>query len=231
MPSIQSLLTDPGDFFDRQGSSPSFVGPLVIVALVAVFRLATGLINSRGLSDLLSQQGLPTSQAGSGPFGFALAVAIPFVAWVVYAGLFYLLSSFYESDGEFSRLLAFVGYGFLPQVVGSALTALVQFYRWNVRGVSATFPSELAGTPPAQLSGEQALAYARALQQAQSGPLVTLTTVFGLLFTVWAGFIWLFATKHARDVSSRQAAVSVGTPVAVVVVIQLGLFALGSLLL
>jgi len=231
MPSISAVLTDPDGFFDRQGSSPSLVGPLVIVALVAVFRLATGVITSRGLSDLLSRQDLPASQAGSGPLGLAFTVAIPFVAWLLYAGLFYLLSSFYEGDGEFSRLLAFVGYGFLPQIVGSALTALVQFYRWNVRGVSVTFPSELAGTPPTQMSGEQAFAYARALQQAQTGPLVTLTTVFGLLFTVWAGFIWLFATKHARDVSTRQAAISVGTPLAVVVVIQLALFALGSFLL
>jgi len=231
MPSISTLLTDPNGFFRQQESDPSLKWPLVIIALVGVLRLVTGVVTSRGLSDLLSSQGLPASQAGSGPLAFAFAFAVPFVAWIFYAGLFYLLSTVFDGDGEFSRLLTFVGYGFVPQIVGSALTALVQFYRWNVRGVSVTFPSELAGTPPSQMSGEQALAYARALQEAQAGPLVTLTTVFGLLFTLWAAFIWLFATKHARDVSTRQAAVSVGVPVGIVVLIQLALFAIGSLLL
>jgi len=231
MPSISALLTDPDEFFRRHDSGPSFKGPLAIVALVGISRLVTGVITSRGLSDLLSQQGVPASQAGSGPLALGFAVALPFVAWGFYAGLFYLVSSVFDGDGEFSRLLAFVGYGFVPQVVGSALNALVQFYRWNVRGVSVTFPSELAGTPPAQMSGEQAFAYARALQQAQTGPLVTLTTVFGFLFTLWAAFIWLFATKHARDVSSRRAAVSVGIPVGLVVFVQLALFAIGSFLL
>ncbi|WP_459195088.1 YIP1 family protein [Halosimplex sp. J119] len=230
MPSIQSLLTDPDGFFRSRTSGLSLKWPLAIVALVAALRVAASVITSRGLSELVSQQGLPASGAGSGPIAFATAAALPFLAWVLYAGLFYLLSGLFDGEGAFKTILAFVGYGFAPQVVGSAVTALVQFYRWNVRGVSVTFPSGIADTPPSQMSGEQAFAYTRALQEAQSGPLVTLTAVLGLLFTIWAAFIWMFATKRARDVSTRQAAISVGIPVGIVVVLQLALFAVGTLL-
>jgi hypothetical protein len=229
VPPDASVLTDPDGFFRSRLDDTSLGWPLAVVALVAALRVLAGVIRSSGLTDLVTEQGLPASQAGQGPVALATAAVIPFLAWVVFAGVFYLLSSLFDGEGEFSTLLSFVGYGFVPQVAGSALSALVAFYRWNVRGVSVSFPAGTAGSPM-QMSPEQSAAYARAIFEAQSGPLVTLMTVLGFVFTLWAAFIWVFATRRARDVSTRQAAIAVGLPVGLVVLVQIGLFALGTLL-
>ena len=80
------------------------------------------------------------------------------------------------------------------------MNLLIVVYRFRIRGFDV----------PSNLSGQAATQY---IQQINSGPLVTLAAVLGIVFTLWSGLLWTFAVKHARQLSTRNAAITVVLPV------------------
>ncbi|WP_135362896.1 Yip1 family protein [Halosimplex halophilum] len=209
MPSISTLLTDPDGFFRRQGSDASLKGPLVVILAVVAVDVVAAVLQSRFMSQLFegagAAGGLVTALQA---FTYVFVVAGPFVVWLLYAGLFHAISVVFGGDGAFSTTLSFVGWGFVPSVVGSVASAAINYYRFNVRGIDV----------PAEITQESMQQFNRALQ---TGPLVALSAAFAIVFTLWSAFLWTFALKHARDLTVRQAALTVAGPVLVAVLISL----------
>jgi hypothetical protein len=46
-------------------------------------------------------------------------------------------------------------------------------------------------------------------------PLMMLSSIIGILFILWSASIWVFGLKHARNVSTKNALITVGIPVVV----------------
>jgi hypothetical protein len=44
-------------------------------------------------------------------------------------------------------------------------------------------------------------------------PLAQIAGLVGILFTLWSANIWIFGMKYARNLSTRDAALTVGIPV------------------
>jgi len=203
MPSIGALLTEPESFFRERRNSPSLKGPIAVVTAVALLGAVGAVIQFRAMSAIFSDLG---GEAGAfaGAFqavGIVIALVTPFIFWVLYAGLFHGISIIFDGKGPFTTTLALVGWGFVPNVVSSLFTVLLNFYRFNVRGVA-----------PADVTQESMQQFQ---QQVQSGPLVALAGVVGLVFTLWSGLLWAFAMKHARTLSMREAVLTVVLPVLV----------------
>ncbi|QLH84222.1 hypothetical protein [Halosimplex pelagicum] len=57
MPSVLSLLTDPDEFFRRQGSDPSLKGPLVVILAVVAVDVVAAVLQSRFTSQLFEGVG------------------------------------------------------------------------------------------------------------------------------------------------------------------------------
>ncbi|WP_415382611.1 Yip1 family protein [Halosimplex sp. TS25] len=201
MPSVLSLLTDPDEFFRRRVPDPSLKGPAVVVAAIAVVSVVASLLQFQFMSQVFESGGagggfVTAIRAVSLVFSFAL----PFVFWLLYAGLFHGISALLDGEGEFSTTLALVGWGYVPSVLGSIAGAAVNYYRFNVRGIDV----------PTEMTME---AYQQFSQSLQTGPLVALSAVLSIVFTLWSAFLWTFALKHARDLTLRQAAITVAVPV------------------
>lgn len=207
MSPISSLLTDPDAFFRDRSDSPSLKGPVAVITLIAVLGAITATIEFRATADLFeSVVGEAGGDAATTAFqvfqiiGLAIGVVVPYVIWLLYAGLFYGVSALFDADGSFTTTLAFVGWGFVPSVVGSLLQLFITVYRFEVRGVDV--PTEVTEESIQQFS-----------QQIASGPLVALSAALGIVFTLWSGLLWAFAMKHARSLSFRRAAITVVVPV------------------
>ncbi|MFC7142396.1 YIP1 family protein [Halosimplex aquaticum] len=203
MPSVLALLTDPDAFFRTRVPDPSLKGPLAVIVLIAAANAAAALVQSRFMSQVFESGGM------GGGFATALQGIIfvfvifgPFVIWLVYAGVFQGISALFDGDGEFSTTLAFTGWGFVPSVLGSVASIAINYYRFNVRGVDV----------PDEMSME---AYRQFSQSLQTGPLVALSATLALVFTLWSGFLWTFALKHARDLTLRRAALTIAFPTAI----------------
>lgn len=203
MPSVLTLVTDPDAFFRRRASDPSLKGPAAVVAVVAAVSALGALLQYRFMSELFASSG------ASGGFvtaiqglSVAFALALPFVMWLVYAGLFHAISALFDGDGEFSTTMAFVGWGFVPSVLGSIASAAINYYRFNVQGIDV----------PAEMTMEAYRQFSRSLQ---IGPLVALSAALSITFTLWSAFLWTFAVKHARNLTVREAAMAVAVPVGI----------------
>ena len=131
------------------------------------------------------------------------------VAWTVYAAVFYAISAFFDGDGGFATLMKFVGWGYLPGVASAAVTAVVQFVLYSGR--------EIPADPQAM---------ARLTRSVQADPLFLAATAFGILVTLYQGYIWSHAVAVARDLDRRDALVTAAVPVGVSVLFSLSGFLL-----
>jgi hypothetical protein len=131
----------------------------------------------------------------------------PFVFWLICAGVIFAFSFVFKGEGSFQRTLEFIGYGYLPQVFGTLITfviALNYIPRIHVPQLSA------AASQNSDLITEavKALMHDPAMME-----LSQIAMIISMVFLLWSANIWIFGMQHARKLSPRDAALSVGIPV------------------
>lgn len=194
-----TVLTDPDRFFAERTDDPSLRGPATVVLALGLLGLLSTVPIMLAVMDAMPGEMQSFFLVGAA-FGLGGALIGPFVVWLLYAGVFYAISALFDASGDFRTTFTLVGWGFLPSIVRAALSAAVMFVL--VQG--ATVPS---------VSDPQAMAAFTA--QLQSRVSYQAVTLVGVLLTLWSGYVWTYAVKHARSVPVRRAAVAVGVPVAV----------------
>jgi len=217
MSSIDTLVTDPNAFFRDRSERPSWKGPVLIVTFIAVLGVVSSIVQFRATADLYTQM---FADAGEGAeaagtifqvfqvVGMVIGFVVNYVVWVLIAAFFYVVSLVFDGTGEFATTLKLVGWGLVPSVVGSVFSLFITVYRYEIEGV--TVPTEVTQESMQQFS-----------QQISGGPLAALTGVLGIVFTLWSGVLWTFAMKHARQLTTRNAAITVALPVLVGIVVSL----------
>jgi hypothetical protein len=131
---------------------------------------------------------------------------ITFISWLVFAGIFFILSTMFKGKGTFNRTLEIVGYGFLPQIMGGIITVIVALeYIPNVMVQSIP-----AGTTDSQVIHD---ATTNLMRDPAMMAFTQITTLISIVFLLWSANIWIFGMQHARKLSPRDAALSVGIPV------------------
>ncbi|WP_458187315.1 YIP1 family protein [Haladaptatus sp. NG-WS-4] len=187
MSSIRTVLSDPDEFFARRNTSPTVVLPALVVAMLGVI----GIMKSLLTAWILDGPNTPPTF----PILLATSLVIPFVFWAFYGVVFYAISSLFDADDSLRDTVVLTGWGFLPGVLYGVLTLVV---------VAVTLdPSPTTG------GGSRT-----AMEMVARGTLASLVLGFvDLLFTLWSAYIWVAAVRHARNVTRRQAIVTVGVPV------------------
>lgn len=192
-----TVLTHPDEFFAERTDDPGLRGPVLIVLAVGVLGLLSAVP-----SLLLVLRGIPAEARAIVGAGLAIGAIFglvgPFVVWLLYAIVFYAISMVFDGAGSFRDLFVLTGWGFLPRILGAAVSAVVMFV--------------VVGTTAAPESAEAMAAFNR---QLQSDPLVRASTVVGIAITLWSGYLWTHAVAAARGLSLREAAITVGVPLLV----------------
>ncbi|WP_255152508.1 Yip1 family protein [Halorarius halobius] len=193
---LRAALTDPASFFPREAEEPSLRGPVVVVAAVALVGLASSIPVFSAILGTVPSEAQPFVFVGLA-VGAVTGLVGPFVVWLVYALLFYGLSALFNASGEFRDLFTLVGWGFAPRVVASLVSAVVLFLLVPESGFSDP-------------TGAQQFA-----RDVATSTLGLVGRGVGLLMTLWSAWVWTHAVAAARDVSKREAAISVGIVVGV----------------
>ncbi|WP_231476854.1 Yip1 family protein, partial [Methanoculleus sp. MH98A] len=196
------VLLDPGRFFEaRMQDRPS----LKIPALIA---LAVGLIGAVSVIPMmdLTMAMLPAEMQGLGVFMTiifaAIAFAGGFLGWIIYGFVFHLVSMIFKGQGPLERTMEFTGYGLLPQVFGGIIGTYFSYQLLSGLNVPPmTNPEQIA-----EFSEELVSVLA-------TDPLAQIAGIVTILFTIWSANIWIFGMKYARNLSTRDAVLTVGIPV------------------
>jgi hypothetical protein len=130
-----------------------------------------------------------------------------FIIWVIWAGVFYLLSSLFKGKGTFKRTLEFVGFGYLPQIFGALLSIIVAV-QYLPRVIVPRITSAAIEDPQVIQEAVNALMHDPAMME-----MTQIISVISIVFLLWSASIWISGLQHSRKLPVRDAALCVGIPV------------------
>ncbi|MDG6256511.1 MAG: Yip1 family protein [Methanomicrobiaceae archaeon] len=203
---VTDLLINPGRFFEQKmQEKESLTIPFLVVFVLGIISAATAVLSTAPFLAML-----PAEAASFTPIVMAISAGAALVAslvmWVVCAVIFFVISMVFSGTGGFKRVLEFVGYGFLPQIIGAAVTLPISYLYF----ADLTIPQV---SDPAQIE--------EVTRQLLAAPELQIAVVISLLFLIWSANIWIFGMKESRTLSTRNAAITVGVPVGLYVLSQL----------
>lgn len=205
---ITTLLAKPGTFFERRSDDESVWGPLLTVAAVGLAG-AVGAIAVLAVQYARVPETIGTVILVGGVFGVLTRAVVPFVVWIVYSGFFLGITALFDGEGEPRETILLAGWGMAPRVLGIAVV--------SAGAVAANVLT------PAPTGVESVQAYSQQLQQHPANLAASLVQLSTFL---WSGVIWVHAVERSRAVTRRQATVAVAVPLAIEVLVTLGLLAL-----
>jgi hypothetical protein len=113
-----------------------------------------------------------------------------------------------------------VGYGFIPQILGGLVTFVVALNYIPQVVVQAIPP----GTQDSQIILD---ATTSLMHDPAMVAFTQIVTLISIVFLLWSANIWIFGLQHSRQLSMRDAALSVGIPV--VLYILYSIYKLGAM--
>ncbi|MCC4771341.1 YIP1 family protein [Methanosarcina sp. DH2] len=214
---FNNLLFDPNSFFrEKSRNNVDFKFPVLIIFVTAIIAMVSNFLVMNQFSGLLPSDMSSSISTIAIVFGIAGGLIGTFLYWFLLTGILYSISYVFDSKGSFKRTLEFIGYGFVPQIF-SSLIGVVITYKLTA---SADFSSQ-----DPQLITESVT------QMFSNNPLYYTSQIIGILCLLLSAYIWVFALLHARNMSIKNATLTVGIPVGLYVVymVYLFLFTSGSI--
>ncbi|RZN30265.1 MAG: YIP1 family protein [Methanosarcinales archaeon] len=180
---MTNVLTNPDRFFaELSAKDTKLMTPFAIVLVSAI----VAAISAAMMMDVMASS-LPKDAAAFAGIDVAIGaireLVMPFIWWLLCAGVVYAVSTFFDGDGSFKRTFEFVGYSFIPSIIGSVI---------GLAGFMVVFPNELLSESFQQMY-----------------PLILALAIIYLLLMLWSVSIWIFAVKHARNLSTKHAVITV----------------------
>jgi len=211
---ITDILFRSDAFFERivAEKDASLKKPLVIVLAGALCSAAFGYVYG-GPSMKMTIALVPAEMASLmdiiGIVGISISVfIITLLSWLVFTGIFYILSGFFKGAGNFRQCLQITGYGLLPQIFGSLISLVIAFEYIPKVVVPQISSAALQDNPQMLTDAFNTLMHDPAMME-----LTQITTLISIVFLLWSANIWIFGIKHTRNLTPRDAALSVGIPV------------------
>ena len=207
--SLFDILIRPGAFFqDAIAEKESLKIPGLIVLVLgivsSIYGYLIGGLTGKMMAGLIP--GMELIIAISTILGALLGI---FIFWMIWAGVFYLVSLVFKGNGTFKRTLEFVGYGYLPQIFGAILTLIVAM-QYIPRVIVPQIATNAAEDPQLIQEAVNALMHDPAMME-----MTQITSIISIVFLLWSANIWIFGLQHARKLSVRDAALCVGIPVVI----------------
>lgn len=201
------VLRDPGTFYERDEAASSAAVPAAVVVALAAIGGVAGWRSWQSTSTMFARMdgGAGIAQAVGG-VTVVFSLLGPVVAWLLYAGAFQAMGRLLQGDGSFRTTLVYAGWGFLPRLLAAVVNLAAT---WYVLGV-VSVPSEVT---PASMQ-----AYST---QIQTHPATLAATIVGVAVLLWSAYIWVHAVEAAHDIERGDAAIAVGVPVAIALIIRL----------
>ena len=197
------VLTNPNEFFEeRMKGEVSLKIPVLIVLISGIIVGIVAFFMWGIIAEMLRGTVPPEAQGFISfmPIGSAIfAVIFSLIFWVVFAAIFFGISCIFKGEGKFKRTLEFVGYGYIPMIFSGIIGAVLLYNFVSTAHIPVV-------TDPTMIED--------ALEPLMKNPMRQLSYAIGILFMLWSANIWVFGLKHARNLSTKNAVITVAIPVA-----------------
>lgn len=220
MINLLDLLARPERFFSSlEGKEPDLRIPAAIAIVGAIIAAIAGY----AMSGLYAELYAGVAEGMGSLMGIIMAVSafIGFLVmwWLVMAVAFFLISLLFKGRGKFTHTLANTGYGLVPVIIGSVVTTLV-FLSYLPRIVV-----------PVIRNIQDPAVIQEAMQELMHDPAMMeytwVSMAISALFLLWSANIWIFGVKQARNITLKQACITVAIPVGAFIIYTLYIAVVG----
>jgi len=195
MSNMTDILTNPDQFFSELSQRDvNLKTPFVIVLVSAIIGAIYAMMMFRVMMSSLPEEIAAISSAFA-TIGAISNLITPFISWVLGAAVFYAVSMLFKGEGSFVRVFEFVGYGFIPTIIASVVGLVTTMIVTPAVGFPLENPELLQ-----QTMMQHILRY---------GPAIVVSTIIQFLLVLWSVVIWIFAVKHARNLGTGHAIITV----------------------
>ncbi len=222
MINLLDLLARPERFFSSlEGKEPDLRIPAAIAIVGAIIAAIAGYIQSGPISEMFAG----ADPSGISGLGIGIAVVIfgfiifLILYWLIMAVAFFVISLLFKGRGKFTHTLANTGYGLVPVIIGSIVTTLV-FLSYLPRIVV-----------PVIRNIQDPAVIQEAMQELMHDPAMMeytwVSMAISALFLLWSANIWIFGVKQARNITLKQACITVAIPVGAFIIYTLYIAVVG----
>jgi hypothetical protein len=208
---IGDLLLRPDFFFAGQMKEPESLRlPGLIAVIGGIIAAAAAYVISGTYSRMLSE--LTGALAPLlGIFG-AVSAFLGFIIiwWIIFSGVFYVISMAFAGKGTFKRTLEYIGFGLIPIIIGSAISLLISLYYIPLIEI----PVISSVTDPTAIQE----AMNQVLQDPVFREFTLISSIVSVIFLAWSANLWIFGMKHARSLTTKHAVIVVLVPVIIYII-------------
>ena len=218
---LPSLLLRPDTFFSERMKEPENLKIPGIIAIAGAVIAAAGSYLISGIYEGIFTAAGEGMASLLGIFGAVFAFfTFIIIWWVVFSGIFYLLSMAFNGTGTFRRTLEFVGYGLVPVIIGSVISVIISFYYLPMIEVPVITNIQDPAAVQRVMSG--------IFEDPAFREFTQISAVISAIFLSWSANLWIFGVRHARVLSLRNAIIVVLIPVIIFMIYTLYMAFIGS---
>ncbi|WP_321419392.1 Yip1 family protein [uncultured Methanomethylovorans sp.] len=197
------VLMNPGKFFEKKLKEEiDLKPPYAIISTLSLLTVITAFVMMEELMNSLFN-GIPiNAQRTIIAMGLITVMITVVIEWGIISGAFYTVSLLFEGKGDFKRVIEFVAYGFIPSILSSAIALVFLIYMSLFVDISTSDPHAI----------ETAIL---------SNPYIILANITSIILSLWSANIWVFAMIHSRNLTVKNALITVGIPMVMYLIYML----------
>jgi hypothetical protein len=203
---ITGLLTNPDKTQEDVAKEPRIEEAVVVVAIYAILYAIFAFVQTSKMKYVFTDASMPDTSGLMTIFSVIFALIAPFIAWVIVSVLLYLFSMVFGGEGKFTSVLTAIGYSTLPKYFAVALGILLLTQAQPVT---------------VEISSSNPWASMSAAADFSKQTVVMIANLLLVAGVVWSSIIGMFGIKHTEKLSFNQAAIVVGVPLAIYLIMQL----------
>jgi hypothetical protein len=206
------ILLSPKQFFEScAGFEPSLKKPALIILLISIFTGINGYMIGEFTGKMLSgiMEGLEHITVIRTSITSFLAA---WMMWLVAAIILMIMVKILKGTGSFKRYAEIVGYGMLPQLIGTIISTGIAL--WYLPKIHV---SSLKVTDPTQIQTLMTDFLKNPIMQEYS----ILSTLLSIVFLLWSANIVAIGVEKCCGLTAKQSLIAAGLPVAIYIIYSL----------
>ncbi len=208
---IKELILNPNNFFKNLSNKEiSLKEPFIIVLVFSILIAISTYISTSILYKIFPPQ-YQQIMAFTKIIGLVSTFIGGFIAWLIISGIMHLISIAFKGEGSFKKTLSFVGYGFIPNIIGVLITIPIAYY----------YLSQIHIQPLTITQLQNPIIVKMVMKQIFPKTLIYTNALIGFAVTIWNLYIWTYAIKYARNLELKKAFITALIPTVIFGLYQL----------
>jgi hypothetical protein len=204
---IKGLITNPDKTMEDVAKEPRIEEAAVVIAIYAILAAISAYVLQTHITYVYTDPNVPNMAGLMTIVTVVGGLITPFIMWVIISVVLYLFSMVFGGEGKFTAVLTAMGLSAFVKIFAAVISILLLTQAPHIT-------VEISSSDPFSSVG--------AMTDFYKNTFVLLSSLVLLAGLLWSSYIGVFGIKHTEKISLKSAAIVVGVPLVLCVVLQYG---------